>query len=325
MASEELLTCYNKGCGQKFKLDENNEGACVHHPGVPVFHDALKGWSCCKKRVTDFTEFLNIPGCTTSFHNNEKPAAPEKPEEKPLEKDEVIEVNNQPRKPQPKESVRPSDDLPKVALKTTVTDSLKSALAKQKEAQKENQANKNSEDHGDEIKVGTVCKNSACNSTYVSESTNDERCWHHPGAPVFHEGYKYWTCCMKRTTDFNEFLGQEGCSSGTHRWVLTEEKKKKVLCRYDWFQMGNSVVISVYAKLTDPNATVIKANSTQLSASIIFGEASSFDLEISLYGVIDPEKSEVLMSPTKVEIKLRKADIGSWSNLELKTTPPKTS
>jgi len=32
--------------------------SCQHHPGVPVFHDALKGWSCCKKRTTDFTEFL---------------------------------------------------------------------------------------------------------------------------------------------------------------------------------------------------------------------------------------------------------------------------
>ena len=35
--------------------------SCAHHPGVPVFHDAYKGWSCCKKKCTDFTEFLNIP------------------------------------------------------------------------------------------------------------------------------------------------------------------------------------------------------------------------------------------------------------------------
>ena len=42
--------------GNFFLLD-----SCQFHPGVPVFHDALKGWSCCKKRSTDFTEFLNIP------------------------------------------------------------------------------------------------------------------------------------------------------------------------------------------------------------------------------------------------------------------------
>nr|XP_042706938.1 uncharacterized protein LOC101936142 isoform X2 [Chrysemys picta bellii] len=37
--------------------------SCVYHPGVPIFHDALKGWSCCKKRTTDFSEFLSIKVC----------------------------------------------------------------------------------------------------------------------------------------------------------------------------------------------------------------------------------------------------------------------
>lgn len=53
--------------------------ACQYHPGFPVFHDALKGWSCCKKRSTDFTDFLNIPGCTRGHHSNVKPLEPEKP------------------------------------------------------------------------------------------------------------------------------------------------------------------------------------------------------------------------------------------------------
>nr|XP_042706937.1 uncharacterized protein LOC101936142 isoform X1 [Chrysemys picta bellii] len=39
------------------------EDSCVYHPGVPIFHDALKGWSCCKKRTTDFSEFLSIKVC----------------------------------------------------------------------------------------------------------------------------------------------------------------------------------------------------------------------------------------------------------------------
>lgn len=34
---------------------------CRYHPGGPVFHDAIKRWSCCKKSSTDFTEFLNTP------------------------------------------------------------------------------------------------------------------------------------------------------------------------------------------------------------------------------------------------------------------------
>lgn len=52
--------------------------SCQYHPGVPVFHDALKGWSCCSRRSTDFTEFLNIPGCTHGPHSNVKPPEPEK-------------------------------------------------------------------------------------------------------------------------------------------------------------------------------------------------------------------------------------------------------
>lgn len=43
---------------------------CRHHPGHPVFHDAYKGWSCCNKKSVDFTEFLNIKGCTLSKHSN---------------------------------------------------------------------------------------------------------------------------------------------------------------------------------------------------------------------------------------------------------------
>lgn len=45
--------------------------SCKYHPGVPVFHDAYKGWSCCNKKSVDFTEFLNFKGCTLSEHSNE--------------------------------------------------------------------------------------------------------------------------------------------------------------------------------------------------------------------------------------------------------------
>ena len=71
--AEELVSCYNRGCGKKFSVSNNPAEGCVHHPGQPVFHDGLKGWSCCNKRVRDFTGFLNIVGCTRSEHNPVKP------------------------------------------------------------------------------------------------------------------------------------------------------------------------------------------------------------------------------------------------------------
>lgn len=105
--NKNLVQCYNRGCGQLFDPSDNSKGkfldfsrtqllmrefysctyvsytmynmyviilfedACIHHPGVPIFHDAYKGWSCCNKKSVDFTEFLNIKGCSRSKHSNE--------------------------------------------------------------------------------------------------------------------------------------------------------------------------------------------------------------------------------------------------------------
>uniref|UniRef100_A0AAA9S4J9 Cysteine and histidine rich domain containing 1 n=4 Tax=Bovidae TaxID=9895 RepID=A0AAA9S4J9_BOVIN len=86
------LLCYNRGCGQRFDPETNSDDACTYHPGVPVFHDALKGWSCCKRRTTDFSDFLSIVGCTKGRHNSEKPPEPVKPEVKTTEKKELSEL-----------------------------------------------------------------------------------------------------------------------------------------------------------------------------------------------------------------------------------------
>lgn len=64
--------------------------SCRYHPGVPVFHDAYKGWSCCNKKSVDFTEFLNFKGCTLSEHSNEKPPEPVKPEKEEIDVPEQI-------------------------------------------------------------------------------------------------------------------------------------------------------------------------------------------------------------------------------------------
>lgn len=67
------LTCYNLNCIEKeFDPLNNKPDSCTFHPGKPKFHDAYKIWSCCNKKSTDFTEFLNFKGCTTGPHSNEK-------------------------------------------------------------------------------------------------------------------------------------------------------------------------------------------------------------------------------------------------------------
>ena len=36
---------------------------CNYHPGQPTFHEGSKGWTCCKRRVLEFEEFMRIEGC----------------------------------------------------------------------------------------------------------------------------------------------------------------------------------------------------------------------------------------------------------------------
>jgi hypothetical protein len=49
-----------------------------------VFHEGSKGWSCCKRRVLEFDQFLKIPGCTEKtrhmFVGKAKPPGEEKVE-----------------------------------------------------------------------------------------------------------------------------------------------------------------------------------------------------------------------------------------------------
>ncbi|XP_013421490.1 cysteine and histidine-rich domain-containing protein 1 isoform X2 [Lingula anatina] len=312
-----LLTCYNKGCGQKFDPATNSDEACVHHPGVPVFHDALKGWSCCRKRSTDFTEFLNIPGCSKGPHSNEKPPEPEKnTEEDPAYKEEVIVV--QPPKIAAPLERPPADEL-MVNLPVMVSPSLKQALEKKlQELSLKSEIVENDSAETQGVPVGTCCKNNACKKRYEDESSNSDTCVYHTGVPIFHEGLKYWSCCRRKTTEFDNFLEQEGCARGSHNWFKKEDSAQKVVCRYDWHQTPSAVSVAVYSKVPVPEKSFVQANAVKLNIHIEFeGGEKIYDNDFILHGVIDPQKSNVKMMGTKVEINLKKAEPGSWAKLEL--------
>ncbi|KAL9105270.1 MAG: hypothetical protein Q9227_009529 [Pyrenula ochraceoflavens] len=62
----EGISCKRKGCkGSYDSKTPRDEEECIHHPGVPIFHEGSKGWTCCKRRVLEFEEFLKIEGCKT--------------------------------------------------------------------------------------------------------------------------------------------------------------------------------------------------------------------------------------------------------------------
>uniref|UniRef100_A0A8B9F731 CHORD domain-containing protein n=1 Tax=Amazona collaria TaxID=241587 RepID=A0A8B9F731_9PSIT len=71
--------CYNKGCGQRFDPEHNTNDSCLYHPGVPVFHDALKGLGAGARsgRTKQASGLASAAqGCTKGFHSKEKPPEP---------------------------------------------------------------------------------------------------------------------------------------------------------------------------------------------------------------------------------------------------------
>jgi len=229
--------CYNRGCGKEYNIRQNFEDSCRYHPGDPYFHDAYKGWSCCQNKSTDFTTFLNTPGCALGKHSNVKPINPEKITGNLNKEPEPVVVETRP--PIQPEAPRPSYDTPMTRLEPTVAASLKQAIAALPPPQIEN---------GDSavIAEGECCKNNGCKKTYSAERVDNE-CLYHPGIPVFHEGMKYWSCCQRKTTEFQEFMDQVGCTVGKCKWI-EDKKGKEVECRYDWHQTATHVTTAVYAK-----------------------------------------------------------------------------
>ncbi|KAJ6608592.1 HSP20-like chaperone [Mycena sp. CBHHK59/15] len=58
------------------------------------------------------------------------------------------------------------------------------------------------------------CTRKGCSREF-DESRSDESCTFHPGAPVFHEGLKSWSCCSevyKPVLEFDEFMKIPGCT-----------------------------------------------------------------------------------------------------------------
>ncbi|XP_018334022.1 cysteine and histidine-rich domain-containing protein [Agrilus planipennis] len=308
---KQLLQCYNRGCGQQYDPLNNKEDSCRHHPGSPFFHDAYKGWSCCSKKCTDFTEFLNIKGCTLSRHSNIKPPEPEKPVKNNVNSNEVIEV---------KPVVTPKLQRPPFESHLSiVVPEISPSFKQQLKINKGKSTVVTETEKFEGILVGTNCKNGGCSATYEGPSTDETVCIFHSGVPIFHEGMKYWSCCQRKTSDFTAFLSQEGCERGNHKWIKESDKDPKcVNCRWDWHQTGSHVIVTIYAKDYCPDESFVKLNPIRLQASLVFPSqnSASFNIDLELRGVIKVDESTVSMYGTKVEIKLKKAEPGLWSKLD---------
>lgn len=285
---------------------------CCFHPGAPIFHDAYKGWSCCNKKSTDFTEFLNFKGCTSGKHSNEKPIEPEKKTEPEIDMPQPVE-----RKPITPVSQRPDFESPCTKLEPIVNPSFK----KQMDELDLNQKSVVGADGS--VPIGTSCKQGGCKSSYESPASDDAICVFHPGVPIFHEGYKFWSCCQKKTSDFQTFLGQVGCETGKHKWI--KEEQESVACRWDWHQTPSTVVVAVYCKNYDYKKSFVKVNPVRLIVKLIFPlqNNAEFNIDVELRGLIDVSKTSATMFGTKIEITMPKAESGHWLKLDFPRDTPK--
>lgn len=284
---------------------------CTFHPGAPIFHDAYKFWSCCNKKSVDFTEFLNFKGCTSGKHSNEKPVEPEK---------KVVEVAleaPQPvtHKPVSQPMFRPDFESPLTTIEPNVNAAFKKQI--------DNLDLKKTPATSDgSIAVGTSCKRGGCNYSYESKSSDDTVCVHHPGVPVFHEGYKFWSCCEKKTSDFTAFLGQVGCETGKHKWI--QDEQASLTCRWDWHQTASNVVVTVYAKQYDYKTSFVKVNPVRLVITLVFPQQNNaeFNIDLELRGLIDVSKTTAGMFGTKLEVTMPKAEGGQWVKLDFPRGTP---
>ncbi|KAI1148273.1 Pyruvate/Phosphoenolpyruvate kinase-like domain-containing protein [Nemania diffusa] len=308
--------CVHQGCGKEYS---DPDEICRYHPGPPVFHEGQKGWKCCKPRVLTFNEFLDIPPCTDGKHSTTD--HPPKIERKELASD----VNPT------KQSL--SDKLAEVVSAAATTTS-RAPLTPQPAPTAPPPPPESEDDEPSlEIPDGKTCRRKGCNVTYKKgqQRSDDEQCVHHPGAPIFHEGSKGYSCCKRRVLEFDQFMKLEGCkTSPRHLFVGSGQDKGKKkegtsgagqdgeelleTVRHDFYQTPATVIASFFLKKIDSTRATIKFNVNTLDLDLPTNEPAPkrYKTTVPLFGEIDTEKSTFKILGTKLEVSLYKADGASW-------------
>ncbi|KAI9924878.1 hypothetical protein ASPWEDRAFT_40553 [Aspergillus wentii DTO 134E9] len=293
--------CVHKGCGKEFT---DSEEQCVYHPGPPVFHEGQKGWKCCKPRVLTFEEFLGIPPCTTGKHSTVDDT-PVEPAKKPANDEAITSLSAQlaatetaPPRPVASPAIAPPSNAPSPAPEEP-----------------------DSDDPSLEIPTNATCRRRGCGSGYdASKSREEEKCVHHPGQPVFHEGSKGWSCCKRKVLEFDEFLKIPGCQEKKQHLFVGKVKpageEKVETVRSDFYQTPHSVNASLYLKKIDKENAKVNFASTSVDLDLPTTDNKRFKDTYQLFAPIDPEQSKFRVLGTKLELTLIKADGTSWPVLK---------
>ncbi|KAF9104851.1 hypothetical protein BGX27_009923 [Mortierella sp. AM989] len=310
-----MPVCTHRGCEKSYDEATNSDTACTFHPQGPIFHEGLKGWSCCSKRVISFDQFLAIPGCSVGRHTD----VPREEFPTASSSSEKVEVESPtPAAPAPtvvdKNGTETYGSAPAVA-KPIATPASAPAPAPEPVVEEE-------DDLSVPVAAGTTCKRRGCGHTYVSEevSRGDKAaCQYHPGSPVFHEGSKGWSCCPRKVLEFEEFMKLKGCRT-TNQHLFVGAKKDNVEelvhCRHDWYQTQTHINLSIFAKKVDSKSAIVKFKEREVNIDLKMPDGKRFKLDLPLFQPIDPDGSSFEVLGTKVEITMKKGNGISWATLE---------
>ncbi|QPH00282.1 hypothetical protein C2857_003683 [Epichloe festucae Fl1] len=293
--------CVHQGCDKEFSDPTER---CEYHPGPPVFHEGQKGWKCCKPRVLSFDEFMTIPPCTTGVHSTTD--LPPPVEEKPKEDDSTlarkIEALNTAAVPA-RVPVQPAQSAPTPPPPAPETED---------------------DDPSLEIADGSTCRRRTCGQKFTKGgSRDDEKCVHHPGVPIFHEGSKGYTCCKRRVLEFEQFMKIEGCKTKDRHLFIGSGKKEKAgsageevltTVRHDFYQTATNVIASFFLKKINKETAKVEFKDKQIVLDLVTTDSppKRYRAEVPLYGVIDAAKSTSKILGTKLEVSMAKADGASW-------------
>jgi len=298
-AIEKQLRCGRGGCANLFFESENNDTACNFHPGPAIFHEGYKGWKCCDRKTIDFEEFMTFETCAVGRHvalaktEKPKPVVTEEPQVTPATVNSGVEVYKNPNQNQP-------PPKPVVPIEEPVI------------------VPKEIPDPPDAvIPVGAPCLHRNCTAKFENDNSRTEQCIYHPGNPVFHEGSKGYSCCKKMTLLLEEFLSMEGCKPGVHKFVPDPKPVATVSVRHDFYQMGNNVMVTFYAKNCDKAGSKITFTPNSMDVVLKLSDGQIFNKLIEFTGgkLIDPSASSYTIMGTKVEVKLRKSSGVDWVKL----------
>ncbi len=180
-----------------------------------------------------------------------------------------------------------------------------------------------------EIPDGKACRRKTCGATYKKGQSRpaDEKCVHHPGVPIFHEGSKGYSCCKRRVLEFDQFMKIEGCkTSSRHLFVGSgiDKSKSKTgastgeelleTVRSDFYQTPSAVIASFFLKKIDNSKATVNFETQTLVVDLPTSDPQPkrYKASVPLFGRIDPEKSTYKVLGTKLEVSLYKADTIGW-------------